>query len=145
MKILHITPSLAAGGAERMINKIVKTDRDNEHIIVTLLDLPIHYDFSGVKVVDLKYDNTLYTKILSIFKLIKIVKREKPDIVQTWMKTNYYGPIIKVFTGTRIISNFRNGYVKKMSKLNVKLHNLYFKSFNANIFVSDSALRERAN
>ncbi|CAM4235825.1 glycosyltransferase [Lacicoccus alkaliphilus] len=143
LRILHITPSLAGGGAERMISKLTKYDHTNEHIIISLLDMNIHYEFENVKIIDLKLKNGLRSKFLLIFKLYKYVKNLKPDIIQTWSKANFYGPFLSFFNNSKVVSNYRNGYYGTHNKFLIILYNLFFNRFDAHIFVSESALKER--
>lgn len=144
MKVLHIITSLGSGGAERMLSKLVNGDRENSHIIVTLLKSKNHYNIENGKIINFQLDNNIMNKISLVFRLKTVVKSENPDIIQTWMKSNYYGPIIKVFfPKKKIISNYRNGYFKKHNKFMPKVLNTLHKLFNGHIFVSNSALKER--
>lgn len=126
-----------------MLSKIVEYDDYNEHIVVTLLDFPRHYEIDKGHIISLNKKNNTFNKFLIIFTLIKIIKNQKPDIIQTWMKANFYVIFIKFFSNAKIISNFRNGYIGKNNKLFIKIYNLILKLFDGHIFVSQSALKER--
>lgn len=144
MRILHIITSLESGGAERMLTKLVNYDNENMHIIVTLLAAPNHYDIEKTKNIKLNKKNNIKNKILIVCDLIKIIKEEEIDIVQTWSKSNYYGPILKYrYPQIQVISNFRNGLRIQMNPLKKFIYNKMLNKFDGHIFVSYSALKER--
>lgn len=143
MKILHFITTMSSGGAEKMLSKIVTLDDENEHIIVTLFDSELHYEIKNVKLINISGKNNLLSNFLAIFKLKKIVNMEKPDIIQTWLKLNYYGPFLKLFSHAKLIANYRNGYTDNFKKIQIKLLNIWNKNFDNNIFVSETALEER--
>lgn len=146
MKILHIITSLESGGAERMLSKLVNEDSENTHIIVTLLKSKSHYVIEDGKIINFQLDNNIINKIKLVFMLRSVVKSENPNIIQTWMKSNYYGPFIKILIPKKkIVSNFRNGYSRKHNKLTTKALNILHKFFDGHIFVSNSAFEERVN
>jgi serine acetyltransferase len=81
IKLLFILPLLNGGGAERVIiNLLNHLDRDKFTIILVLLEKKGRYlnDIpSDIETIDLKVSKVRY----SIFKIIKVIKRIKPDIV----------------------------------------------------------------
>ncbi|WP_411843766.1 glycosyltransferase [Salinicoccus sp. HZC-1] len=143
MKIVHITPSLAGGGAERMISKISEYDDKNEHVIITLLDMEQHYEIKESNIIALKAKKNIFSKILLITRLKKNLKKLDPDIVQTWLKANFYVPFLKGFSDIKIISSFRNGYNGYSNKFMIFWYNKLLNIFEGHIFVSNSALNER--
>lgn len=146
MRIVHITPSLAGGGAERMLSKICEADDSNEHIVISLLNMQAHYKIENAEVIELNMNNNLINKVSIIIKLYKVVSNLEPDIVQTWMKANFYGIILSYFNKfkkVKFISNFRNGYNGTNNKVMCKVYNRIFDRFDGHIFVSKSAVNER--
>lgn len=144
MNILHIITTLNSGGAERMLSKLVKGDKQNSHIIVTLLEGKVHYNIENTEIIHLNKSNNAFNKIFVIKELINLVNNKDVDIVQTWLKCNYYGPVLKYFfPEIKIVSNFRNGYNKEKNFIITLISNFLLKQFDGNIFVSKSALQER--
>lgn len=88
MRIIYVINSLAIGGAEFSLLKLVnKLKGDNELIIVTLLNSPSYISESiekeGVKVIPLGLN--LKNFVFKFFKLVRIFRKEKPDVVHTWL------------------------------------------------------------
>ena len=113
MKIIHIISSLDFGGAEKTLFNICKNDKNNEHIIISLTNLGEYgkilkkKNFS-VHVCDMK--STIFS-LFSFYCLIRILKKYKPDIVQTWM---YHGDFVGSFAARiagvkKIIWGIRHG------------------------------------
>ncbi|MBZ8174619.1 glycosyltransferase [Staphylococcus delphini] len=143
MKILHTIITLESGGAERQLSKIVNDDNENQHMILTLADRPVFYDIDKkVKIININKEVTIASKFFVIFKLLKVIRREKPDIVHTWMNTNFYAPILKRFykKATYVLS-IRHGVNRKYTLLKkIGLKN-YFRELDYTIFVSEAALK----
>lgn len=90
MKITHIIVGLGVGGAELMLKRLVEGldgKEDMQHSVISLTGLgPIGEELqkAGIDVTPLGMKNDL--KTLSIFfRLREEIKRQNPDIVQTWM------------------------------------------------------------
>ena len=93
MKIIHIISSLDFGGAEKVLFNICNSDMENEHIIVSLTQLGEYGRMLKKKKISV-YVCNMKSKIYflsSFFYLISIIKKYKPDIVQTWM---YHGDFL---------------------------------------------------
>jgi glycosyltransferase involved in cell wall biosynthesis len=89
MKILHLVTGLSTGGAETMLYKLVsKMDRDKFEIqVISLTDVgPIgeRIQDSGILVRALGMKRGVPDPRM-VFKLIRWLKKDRPDIVQTWM------------------------------------------------------------
>lgn len=90
MKIVHIIMSLNIGGAELMLKRLVLHSHQKEqfeHIIITLTDLGVmgpELQNAGVIVHTLGM-KSLPTVPLIFLKLQRLLKKIKPDVVQTWM------------------------------------------------------------
>jgi glycosyltransferase involved in cell wall biosynthesis len=80
-KIIFIVPSLNAGGAERVISILVNNlDKDKFEVAIALLKkegIYLNQINKGVKVIDLKCKRVRN----SFFKILFLLKLEKPDIV----------------------------------------------------------------
>ncbi len=97
IKVLHIITGLGNGGAEKILFDLVRNTSNNkfEHIVVSLLGMGHYGDKlqrAGVKVYCLNLN--LANLFVKIFFLLKVINREKPDIVQGWM---YHGNIFTLF------------------------------------------------
>lgn len=87
-KIIHIITGLRAGGAEFMLLRLVKSlNKDCQNIVVTLSDCGVvgqELEAEGIQLYSLRLNKS----ILSLFRmrrLVRFIKSNKPDLVQTWM------------------------------------------------------------
>ena len=87
MLVVHVINSLDDGGAEGALFRLCTNDTNNRHVVISLLDLGKYGPL-------LKQNNvTVYAidfgkkkKFVSgFFGLYKLMKKYKPDVVQTWM------------------------------------------------------------
>ncbi len=86
MKIIHIINSLGQGGAERVLTTLCINDKINEHLIITIMKNSF-YDQQLIKN-NIQVYNLNILRIFDVFKffnLIKILLRERPDVLQTWL------------------------------------------------------------
>lgn len=83
MKILHVINSLAVGGAEILLRDTVKLLPQTQHVIC-YLEKPdeLREDFASATVHFLEY-NSKWDLLQTIFRLKKIIKNEKVDVVHT--------------------------------------------------------------
>ena len=88
MKVLHIITGLEDGGAEAVLYGLCTEDTKNKHIVVSLKGEGKYGKLLNKKGI-ICY--SLNKKIANIFKLIWIIRREKPDVIQTWL---YHGNLI---------------------------------------------------
>ncbi|TWT27774.1 glycosyltransferase [Planomicrobium sp. CPCC 101110] len=119
IKILHLIPSLTSGGAEAMLTKLITNNKDPNAtmVVVTLLNANYFYDAianTGTKVYRLNIDQGRLSS-LRIFELFKIIKREKPDVIQTWMyHCDLFGILLKmVFPKVKLVWNIRHSHLVK--------------------------------
>ena len=87
MKIIHIISGLKDGGAEGALYRLICTDRDNVHIVISLTDQGKYgslIEKSGCDVFCLNM-KTKVSPFGSFYLLIRLLKKHKPDVVQTWM------------------------------------------------------------
>jgi len=86
LKILHIINSLGIGGAENSLYNLVRLDLENSHIVVSLSKAEanvIPISSLGVQVYFLNFRSPFF--FIEFVKLIKIVRYEKPAVIQTWL------------------------------------------------------------
>ena len=93
LRVLHVITTLDVGGAEVALKKLVLGDplRGDRHVVVSLKDIgPIGRDLeaAGVTVHALHMQRRYVGGFLS---LIRLIKRLKPSVVQTWL---YHGDLI---------------------------------------------------
>lgn len=90
MKIQHVIIGLNVGGAELMLMRLVASHIDNpnyHHTVVSLSDVgPVGQQLRelGIEVVALGL-NSIFQLPSVFFRLFKLIRCQRPDIVQTWM------------------------------------------------------------
>ena len=98
MKVIHVITGLENGGAEKALFRLITSDNSNKHIVISLSEMGVY----GVKLVNLGYTvETLFMTrphfiFKGLWKLFRLIKSEKPDVVQTWM---YHADLIGGFIG----------------------------------------------
>ena len=112
MKILHFTNSLRAGGKERQLVELCKGLAQEKSITCKLATMSgdDHYNADsklGIKIYYLIRKSRKDATIL--FKLYKLCKKVKPDIIHTWdSMTSVYAFLISKLVG----SKFLNGMIR---------------------------------
>lgn len=125
---MHLIPSLGSGGAEAMLTKLITKNKEKNvsMIVVTLLNNDHFYKEiknSGTKIYKLNIFGGLLGPF-KIFYLIKIIFREKPDILQTWMyHCDFIGIFIKIiFPKVKVVWNVRHSNLIKKVDKNTTIH-----------------------
>lgn len=100
IKIVHLITDLLTGGAEMMLFKLVSNmDRSKfENIVVSMTDTEPFAKYmkaAGIPVYSLSMRRGIPDP-MGFFKLIKILKREKPAILQTWL---YHADLLGLVAG----------------------------------------------
>lgn len=144
MRILHIITSLESGGAERCLSQLVAKENENEHQILKVLNHKDHYIINkDIKTDTLNLSNRLKDKFQVAFLLKKYIKKNNPDIIQFWLNTNFYAPIIKKwFPKIKIVISIRHSLTKKYKFLDNFIFNKYFSKIDGTIFVSNHSLKQ---
>ncbi|MBH0002713.1 glycosyltransferase [Pseudoalteromonas sp. SWYJZ12] len=107
MKVIHIITGLNDGGAEGALFRLVTASSSEfDHIVISLMDNGKYGDeliSLGIKVVTLNMPRGKVT--LKALKLLYAeLKREKPDVVQTWMyHADFLGGVIAKLSGCKKI------------------------------------------
>lgn len=118
MRVLHIVPSLTVGGAERALANIILNDTQNQHAIVCLVetDSPLKQLFNENRIeIYTLIDKKTFYSLFKLRYLYTIIKKYKPEIVQTWMyHCDLIGGIIAKSLGVKVIVwNVRNSDLLK--------------------------------
>ena len=134
MRIIYVINSLEIGGAEFSLLKLVKKLKfDNEVIIVALLastsDIMKSFEKEGIKVISLGLSRK--NVIFKCRGLIKLFRKEKPDVVHTWlyMSDLIGGVCAKLASVPRVYWGIHNTYlgrdkVPRLTRYVVKLNSL---------------------
>lgn len=113
MRIVHIITGLNIGGAETMLYKLLSgTDKASfDEMVISLTaygPMAAKIEKLGVKVKYLGLKRSIPNPLI-ILKLIKLLKREKADLVQTWMyHADLIGGLAAKMAGIPVIWNVRN-------------------------------------
>ena len=115
MKILHIIIGLDVGGAELMLKRLIESHCGNSnyhHSVVSLGDIgPVGKQLLelGIEVVSLHL-NSIFQLPVVFFRLCRLIRRQRPDILQTWMyHADLIGGIAARLAGyRRVIWGIRN-------------------------------------
>jgi len=87
MKILHIITGLNDGGAEAVLFSLCTREQENTHTVISLMDEG-KYGFllksNGITVKTLGMKRGRVT-LFGLYRLFKLIRLSKPDVVQTWM------------------------------------------------------------
>lgn len=116
VKIVHIITGLNNGGAEGVLYRLVTNDKKNEHIVISMMDAGKYgslLEIRNIKVYLLGLRRGSIT-ISALMELKKILKIEKPDIVQTWMShADLIGGLIARLAGFKnIVWNIRHSKIE---------------------------------
>lgn len=89
IKILHLIPTLASGGAERLLVDVISntSKEDFEHIVCVINKADFfasQLHRNGFKIIPLN-EFEKHPFLSSSWKLRKIINRYKPDIIQSWL------------------------------------------------------------
>jgi glycosyltransferase involved in cell wall biosynthesis len=115
MKIAHIITGLGNGGAESNLYKICMYDQHNKHHVISLMDMGKYGKLLKKKGIDVSFLNMEkgYFSIFKFLKLVKILKKINPNVIQTWMyHSDLLGSLAAILAGNKkIIWNIRNSNI----------------------------------
>jgi glycosyltransferase involved in cell wall biosynthesis len=132
MNVFHVITGLNNGGAEAVLFSLVSTDQQpgNKHHVVSLMGRGVFADRleqAGVVVSTLDMPRGRVT-LGGFFRLYKLVRQVRPDVVQTWMyHANLVGGLVARFAGIKAITwgihhaNFDPAHNSRDTLLIVKL------------------------
>ncbi|MDC3244823.1 glycosyltransferase [Gammaproteobacteria bacterium] len=106
MRVLHIISGLGDGGAEAILYRLCKFDKQNNHVVISLMGEqkygPMLSEI-GIDVYTLN-NSSKKIKVFSIITLYKLINKLKPDVVQTWMyHADFIGGVIARLAGIKNI------------------------------------------
>lgn len=121
MKVLHIITGLQDGGAEGVLYRLVTNDIDNEHHVISLTPGGKYRKLlvnAGCKVTSLNMKG-FFSLFAAIWRLISILRKEQPSVVQTWM---YHADLIggfiaRLFCEARVVWGIRHSNHSDASKV----------------------------
>lgn len=156
MKITHVIVGLNVGGAELMLKRLVEglgAEAGTQHSVISLTDIGVvgrKLEASGVEVMALGMQN-VWSLPATFLRLRRALKRQQPDIVQTWMyHADFIGGLAARSVGIdQVVWNVRNTYLTGRGAFNLAFRKLC--SFVSRhvpreiIYVSHSARREHLN
>ncbi len=106
MKVCHVITGLNDGGAEAVLFRLCTHDRHNHHAVISLMDDGKYGGLlreQGVSVHFLGMEPVVMS-VAALGKLWRLLRVERPDVVQTWMyHADLVGGIIGRLAGTRTI------------------------------------------
>ena len=104
MNILHIITGLNNGGAEGVLYRLCKFDTVNKHIVISMMDKGKHGSLLcevGIVVHCLNMPQGRVT-FSGLWRLFKLIREHKPDVVQTWMyHADLIGGLVARLTGVK--------------------------------------------
>ncbi|CAG34761.1 glycosyltransferase family 4 protein [Desulfotalea psychrophila] len=105
-KVLHIITGLNDGGAEGVLTRLCLHSKAAIHVVISLMDQGKYGTVlkeAGVRVYCLGM-NPGSPSIFKFFRLVKLIRVEQPDVVQTWMyHADLLGGIAARLAGVRSV------------------------------------------
>ncbi len=119
-KVLHIITGLNDGGAEGVLTRLCLHSKGVGHVVVSLMDAGKYgavLKQAGIQVYCLGMTPGK-PNIVSFYRLIKLIREEDPDVVQTWMyHADLLGGLAARLAGVRrVFGGFATQLWKKASQ-----------------------------
>lgn len=106
MHVLHIITGLSDGGAEAILYRMCKFDKEYKHTVISLMGEQKYGPMLtniGVDVYTLDFPKGKI-RLLGLYKLYKFIWQIKPDVVQTWLDhADLIGGVIARLAGIKNI------------------------------------------
>jgi glycosyltransferase involved in cell wall biosynthesis len=106
MRVLHIITGLDDGGAEAVLFRMCKLDKKYQHVVISLQAKQKYESLLqkfNISVHTLNFSNSSIN-FFGLFKLFKLIRQIKPDVVQTWMPhADLIGGVIARIAGIKKI------------------------------------------
>lgn len=106
MKILHIITGLDTGGAETVLYRLVTTDKENNHVVLSLLDGGVYGERLTARDIPVYTLNMIRGQInlQALLQIYRLVRKIDPDLVQTWMyHASLLGGVVSRIAGKRSV------------------------------------------
>lgn len=138
-KILFILPSLEAGGAERIITIIANSlnQKEFEPVLVLFEKKGVYLDHlkPHLRIVELNVSRIRF----SIFKVIPVIRKEKPQIVFSgWGEISaLLSPIVPFFKKTKFIARETNVVSQHVKRKEIRFLYRFYNNFHKIIAQSD--------
>jgi len=143
-KIYFLLPGLTFGGAERVIFTLCN-ELDRKRFSPTLVlfsqeGMPLELLKSDVRILDLKINRIRY----AVFSLLKLIRREKPDIVfGGWGEVSaFLAPFIPFFKRTKFVARETNVVSEHVKRKEIKFFYRFYNNFHRIIAQSDDMKRD---
>lgn len=112
MKIIHVITGLNNGGAEAVLYRLCTHDKNNTHIVISLMDegkYGVMLRDAGIEVHCINMPQGRFT-LAGLAKLFRLFRNLKPNIVQTWMyHADLIGGVVAKLAGVkRVFWNIRH-------------------------------------
>lgn len=121
-KIIHIITGLNVGGAEQMLKRLLLSDPNSKDNVVIISlsgngEIGRSLELSGYQIHALDFHG-LSTLLTNFAALVKLIKANKPAMVQTWMyHADFFGGLAARVAGCpNVIWGIRNTFVPINSK-----------------------------
>jgi glycosyltransferase involved in cell wall biosynthesis len=117
--ITHIITGLSPGGAENFLLKLISSLKDFRHHVISLAPQEDNnfarlFHNAAESVTSLNLSTRNIFQVYKVFSLIKLLKQQAPDLVQTWMyHANLLGGIAAKANKIPVIWNIRNSSLSK--------------------------------
>jgi glycosyltransferase involved in cell wall biosynthesis len=113
LKVCHIISGLKSGGAEGVLYRLVSLNKNNSHFIISLTKGGFYskkFEREKINFIELSFTGLNLKSFFNFLKLIIIILKKKPDIVQTWMyHADLIGSIAARLAGvSKVYWNIRN-------------------------------------
>jgi len=123
MRIMIVTESFRAGGKERRLTELLKHFDSMDHLncqVIILKNIIEYSEIQSLKKIKVRILKRIIRKDPTIFfRLFKIVRRFKPQIVHSWgpMPSVYAAPIAWLLRIKFVNAMITNAYLKPFSKI----------------------------
>ena len=122
IRVLHFTDTLRAGGKERQLVELCKGLAQEKDITCELATMSEDDHYNAASKLDIKLHHLIRKTrkdFTILFKLYKLCKEVKPDIIHTWdSMTSVYAFLISKLIG----SKFLNGPSPPTVRISVWIH-----------------------
>jgi len=138
MKIIHLIQALENGGCENMLLRTLPFLAEFEHKIITLNqrgELAEQFEQKNISIININQKSLL--DIFAYFRLLKEIKKEKPDLIFTYLfHADFVGRLfLQIFTNAKIFPSLRTTYNHKKywsARLFEKITKYFVKQYLAN-------------